>query len=231
MPLKKIRTLLVTFNNAIPAYQISAFRGAVIEKVGHENILFHNHLGEDKYVYAYPLIQYKHVHNQPAIFCVDSGVEEIHHLFEQRNWTIQLLGQKTDLKVDRLDMKTTTLNIWDRSFSYTIYRWQALNESNYRKYQALDSMTEKISMLESILVGNILSFAKGVEWQLEKPIELTISDIQYERLNKMKDIKVAALNLSFRCNVFLPDYLGLGKGVSKGFGVVKQIRSKQEFNS
>ena len=42
----------------------------------------------------------------------------------------------------------------------------------------------------------------------------------------MKDIQVAVLDVGFKCNVALPDWIGLGKGVSKGFGVLKQINSK-----
>ncbi len=223
--MRRLRTLLVTFDNNIPAHLVTAFRAAVIEKVGRDNVAFHNHVGDTKFVYQYPLIQYKTVHRQPAIVCLDEGVDEIHKLFEQRNWTINLLGEKIELKVDRLDLKTTTLNIWDKQFEYSIYRWQALNDKNYREYNSLQSLADKIRMLERILTGNILSFAKGIEWHIEQPVKLTITDIALERLNKMKDINVAVLDARFRCNVALPDWIGLGKGVSKGFGVIKKLHN------
>ena len=135
-----------------------------------------------------------------------------------------MLDEKLELKVDRLDLKTTTLNIWDTQFSYSLYRWQALNEKNYRQYNSLTSLTEKIKMLERILTGNILSFAKGIDWHIEQQVRLTITDIPLERLNKMKDIQVAAIDVRFNCNVGLPDWIGLGKGVSKGFGVVRRVK-------
>jgi hypothetical protein len=80
-------------------------------------------------------------------------------------------------------------------------------------------------MLERILIGNILSFAKGIEWKIDQPIKLNITHVALERLNKMKDIKVAVLDIRFNCNVALPDWIGLGKGVSKGFGIINQIRN------
>lgn len=225
---KKIRTLLVTFQNDIPAHLISAFRGAVIEKVGKDNVAFHNHVGEEKFVYKYPLIQYKNIFNQAAIVCLSDGVEEIHKLFGQSNWIIDLLEQKVELKVDRLDLKTTTLTIWDREIRYSLYRWQALNEKNYQQYNSLTSLTEKIQMLERILTGNILSFAKGIGWHIEKPIKVSITNMPHQRMNKMKDIQVAALDIEFSSNVSLPDFIGLGKGVSRGFGVVRRIKDKKE---
>ena len=225
--MKRLRTLLITFNNDIGPAPITAFRGAVIEKVGRENLLFHNHLGDDAFLYKYPLIQYKKIGRQPGIFCLDAGVEEIHKLFEHRSWTIQLNGNSLDLKVDRLDMKTTNLNVWEKTFHYSIWNWQALNEENWRQYQALDSMMEKIAMLEKILTGNILSFAKGIDWHIEQPVKVVIKDLKLERDSRMKDIKVRTFEVDFRTNVYLPDFLGLGKGVSKGFGTVRHNRKKE----
>jgi hypothetical protein len=36
-----------------------------------------------------------------------------------------------------------------------------------------------------------------------------------------------ALNLTFRTNVYLHNFIALGKGVSQGFGIVKQIKNHQ----
>jgi hypothetical protein len=219
--------LLVSFDNAIKASQIPAFRAAVIEKVGREHILFHNHLGETEYSYRYPLIQYKTVQQRPAIFCVDAGVEAIHQLFENKSWTIQFLGEPMHLKVADLFLKTTTLNVWNETFSYYINHWQALNEDNYAKFKLVESLSDRIAMLEKILTGNILSMAKGIDWHIDKRLDVKITDMEAEKLSRMKDIKVATFNLRFQSNIFLPDYIGLGKGASKGFGIVKHIRKKE----
>lgn len=59
--MKKIRTLTIIFEGEIKSYEIPAFRGAVIDKVGQENIIFHNHLNDNEFIYKYPLIQYKQI--------------------------------------------------------------------------------------------------------------------------------------------------------------------------
>ena len=222
--MKRLRTLLVNFNNDIPTHLIPAFRASIIEKVGREEVAFHNHLGDTQFVYQYPLIQYKMAYGKPAIVCIDEGVDEIHKLFEQRNWKINLIGETIELKVDRLDLKTTNLNIGNKEFEYQVYRWQALNEKNFREYNNLPSLMERIKMLERILIGNIISFAKGIEWQIEQTISLSITDVSLERLSKMKDISVTTLDVKFSSNCSLPEWIGLGKGVSKGFGVVRRIK-------
>lgn len=224
--MKKIKTLLVTFSNDIGKAPISAFRGAVIEKVGREHTLFHNHLSDNTFIYKYPLIQYKKIGQQPAIFCLDHGVEEIQKLFELKSWTIDLMGEKHELRVDKLEMKTILLNVWEKMFEYNLWNWQALNEENWTTYLKLESMIEKVSFLEKILTANILSFAKGIGWHIEHPVKVTIKDVKLERNSRMKDINVRTFEVDFRANVFLSDFMGLGKGVSKGFGTVRKIRNR-----
>jgi len=158
---------------------------------------------------------------------LDVGVDEIHKVFGQKSSIINLKGEKVELKVDKLDMKSTTLNIWEKTFEYSLWNWQALNDENWAVYQKLDSMVAKIAKLEKIIIGNILSFAKGIDWHIDKPIIVTIKDVKLERNSRMKDINVRTFEVDFRTNVFLPDFMGLGKGVSTGFGTIRKIRNQQ----
>ena len=224
--MKKIRCLRVDFSGEIAAYEIPAFRGAIIHKVGQDHILFHNHQGENGFRYMYPLIQYKRVHQKPVLFCLDEGVDEIHQFFQQRDWTINISGRQLDMKIDRMDMKQYTMQVWDRMFSYRIGQWVALNQEAYRSYQQMEGLVDQIRLLEKILTGNILSFAKGIGWTIEKEVLVKITDLERIGLVNLKSQKVMAFTLSFQSNVFLPDYTGLGKSVSIGFGMVQQYKNR-----
>jgi hypothetical protein len=225
--LKKVRTLLITFDNDVQPYEIEAFRGAIINKVGKEQLLFHNHLGDDSYSYRYPLIQYKTVKKKPAVFCLDHGADCIHHLFQGKSRQIELKGRKIELKISDLQIRNTTLNVWERRFDYFINNWQALNEKNFPLFNEMDSLGDRIGMLGRILVGNLLSMAKGLDWHIDRRIIATITNLESEHLRRMKEIKVNTFNLRFSSNVYLPDYIGIGKGASKGFGVVKQVGNRR----
>ncbi|MCX8149525.1 CRISPR-associated endonuclease Cas6 [Thermaurantimonas aggregans] len=226
--MKKVRTLLVVFQNQIAAHEIPAFRGAVIKKVGLEHIGFHNHRPEGGFYYEYPGIQYKSVRGNAAIFCIDDGTDEITHLFQQPSWKISISDRELHLKIHDLILRQITFNVWDYSFEYYINRWLALNEENYEKYNAIEGAGERIEFLEKILIGNILSMAKGIDWKIDKPLKVKFINLPEEVSVKYKGVGMKAFNVRFTTNVFMPDYLGLGKGVSHGFGSLRMLKKKKE---
>lgn len=224
--MKKLRYLKVEFEGAIKPHEIPAFRGAVAQKAGLENPLFHNHDPGKGYLFRYPLIQYKTLRQKPALLCIEQGVEEVHKFFENKNWEIEISGEKLNLCIDKLDLNQFTMQVWNKSFDYSIRNWIALNQENYQKYQALTGIAEKTEFLEKKLVGNILAFAKGIDWHVDKTIDLKITDLKTPKPVKVKDQKLMGFNATFRTNVFLPNFIGLGKNVSLGYGVVKKLKKQ-----
>ena len=222
--------LRVSFDATISDAEVPAFRAAIIEKVGEGNILFHHHLDKEKYLYRYPLIQYKTIYHQPTIICIDQGVDEIHKYFEKRSWDIRVNDRVLEMKVARLDLNQFNLQVWNKHFKYSIHNWIALNSENLEKYNALTGLTDRIGFLEKILTGNILSFAKGIEWTVDKQIELKILDFKEPRTVKIKTSDLVGFNMVFSTNIFLPNYIGLGKAVSKGYGTIKDFKEPENTN-
>jgi len=221
--MKKLRLLHVVFDTQIEAHEIAAFRGAIVEKVGRENILFHNHLGDNEFLHKYPLIQYMRVGRKPSVLCLGEGVDEMYKFFVNKNWDMMMAGRKLNMSVSSLNLKEYTLRITRDRFTYRLSNWLALNHDNYQSFDKLEALTDKIQMLEGILTANILSLAKGIDWIVDQPIELKINDLSAPKLLSYKGVKLTGFDASFTVNVFLPNYIGLGKGVSHGFGSVKQM--------
>lgn len=223
----KIKLLRIQFDTDIEAYEIPAFRGAVIAKTGNEHIIFHNHLNDREFLYGYPVIQYKRIGKNPAIICIDYGVDEIHHLFYNTNLEIVVGQRPVSLVVKNLQMQQYNLQVWEKHFEYRLYNWLALNQENYEKYQALKDELSQTLFLENILKANIISFAKGVKWDIDKQISLRIDALIKAKIVPYKQQKLLAFDIRFRSNVFLPDFVGLGKGVSLGFGTVSQVKNNR----
>jgi hypothetical protein len=223
--MKKIKILKIVFNQEISQREVSFFRGAVIDKVKNEkdNVLFHNH-NKQTYRYAYPLIQYKRIRGKAAFVAVEDGTDQIHKFFQQSNWDLRLGNRHDTFQVENLSVNDFTMQVWDKWFNYTIFDWLALNEVNYKKYKDLKSESERENFLESILKANVLSFAKGIDWNVDKPIDLKIVEIQKSFPLSFKGQRLLGFRVKFKTNVFIPNDLGLGKGVSLGFGMIKAER-------
>lgn len=222
--MKKLKLLKIVFDQEIPSRSISQFRGAIISKISKDFILFHNHIGNDGYRYNYPLIQYKSINKKAALICIEDGTEEIHELLKLNNWNIEIKSGSLKLSIDQLSANHFTIQVWDKMFNYQISDWLGLNTVNYKKYNSIDGIVEKTQFLEKILIGNMLSFAKGIGYQVDKEIKLSITEITRTKLIRYKDASLQAFDLTFKCNFFIPNYIGLGKGASSGFGVVRENR-------
>ncbi len=222
--MKRLKYLKVQFEGAIEAHEIPAFRGAIANKVGHEHILFHNHNGK-QFRNAYPLIQYKRIGKQPALICLGEGVNEIHHYFEKDDWSIHLSERTLEMKINRLDMQQFTMQVWDKPFRYDLRNWIAFpRPEDWHAYQAIESLSEKLAVLERKIISHIISMAKGIGWDIQDTLICHIADAPQERQISIKGIPYTALSFTFSSNAFLPNYIGLGGKVSLGFGTVKQIR-------
>jgi hypothetical protein len=222
--MRKIKFLKIQFDTQIEAYELPAFRGAIIAKVGREHDWFHNHLDDARFVYRYSLIQYKRVGKNPTILCIDEGVEEIHKFFEKSNWDISIGERNLEMKIAKLDMNQFRMQVWDKPFGYHIQNYLALNQKNFAEYQTLRGLGEKIAFLERKLIAHIIVLAKGIEWDIDKTIELKITQMAEPRPVRYKDQTLLGFNFDFETNVFLPNYIGLGGKVSVGFGVVKMLK-------
>ncbi len=250
--MKKLRLLSVSFDTNIQPWELKQFRGAVARKVGIEHEWFHNHdnsgqfdsltVGsgqsadpiKPRYHHRYPLIQYKiDTHGQqmrPMLLCLDDCIEEAHHFFSQSDWSLRIGERTHEMRIARLHVDQINLNVWEQPLPYRLHKWRALNSENFREWQQMDGIVERTAFLENILAANILSFARGVGWELDKRFEVKITRMLNEEWVSFKDVKVLAFTVEFKANVSMPDFIGLGAGSGEGFGVVRRQGDLRAFH-
>lgn len=222
--LAKTKILILRYKNKLSHYELPFLRGAINYKLSDKShILFHNH-ENDGYRYSYPLIQYKRINQQAALVCVNEGTEAVGLLLLTDNSSYQIGDKEVDMEIDGVKAHQHLIQAWDSSFSYHLRKWLPLNQENYEEFQKIEGIAEKCKFLERILIGNILSMGKGLGIHFEREIICTITQFSEPRLMKLKNIKMMAFDIDFKCNVSIPDYFGLGKGASVGFGMVARKR-------
>jgi hypothetical protein len=218
---KEVRMVIATFDNRISEEELPYFRGCMIkESCG--NPLFHNHK-EDNYNYTYPLVQYKRDGNRTLMVGINEGGEAIESLLRDKgNIPCSLGNRKTELQLIGTRSQIIPIGQTSTPHTYTIRGWIPLNSDNYQSYQQTTSLVERVKMLEKILTGNILSFAKGIGVQIDYRIHCSIVQLDEEKPFTYKGIMLKSFTAQFRTNIELPDYIGLGKSISLGKGTIKR---------
>ncbi len=179
--------------------------------------LLHNHFLNGNYRYAYPLVQYKVINNIPHLVGFNDGGRLLVELFLKIK-KIEINGKEYQVLSKNMQQVSTNMAQNEQLYEYKFETlWMALNQNNYKKYTSL-SANEKREFLNIQLRNNILSFYKGVGYWTEEQIMVKASLKQKHTL--FKNRQMLAFTGAFVTNAILPDYAGLGKAVSRGFGTV-----------
>ncbi len=215
-----MQTYYIQFEEQLSEDEVSLFRGAFNTRHP-DHLLFHNHLHKqtgEALRYAYPLIQYKRQHGCAGILGIDEGYVELQKLRADIEQSY-LLGQRTiDLHIKTIRSEEINIRHTKTPNYYRISNWLPLNQENYRNYQKETLLAARIQMLEKILVGNILSFLKGTGITMGDTITCHIADITSQRRITYKNVAMLGFDLTFQCNVLLPEHIAQFQEASAKLG-------------
>ena len=173
--------------------------------------------------YLYPRVQVKILNEQIYIIGIKEGVEPVLSLmdnvtsFNFGDITINI--EKFDIEENK-DQLNTTKNLLKYKF---ITPWVALNKSIGGKYRFLTDQ-EKPLFLNKLLGQNILFIAKEFGLDIKTKI-FTKVNINNLSPDKIDENGWGAFTGEFRTNFILPSYIGLGNGITRGFGTLFSLNN------
>ena len=173
------------------------------------------------------LVQYKVLDNVPFILGINTGADILQKIHEDIS-CLRIGRREYKIQEKRIVLRTDHFGKIGGSFVYNLLSpWLALNEKNYEKYQRYGTWKQKKALLEKILVGNILSMSKSLGYTVPAPIEANIINMK-EVPTALKGTPMLGFLGTFSVNFEIPDYWGIGKSVSRGFGTVKRVDSSDD---
>lgn len=219
--IKSIELWLGT-NSGISSNDADKIRGYIGRKFIDDSFL-HHHTENNKLIYSYPVVQYKVIDSNPLLIGIKDGVESLWKVFDDMS-ELNLDNTAHEIFDKKSLLKQVHIGILDNQIPYSFLTpWLALNEKNYDKYQRLGSWANKKELLEKILIGNIISMSKSLGYTVPEPIKANIQNIK-EIQTKLKGTPMLGFLGAFSVNFEIPDYWGIGKSVSRGFGTVKRVK-------
>ncbi|MEA3451586.1 MAG: CRISPR-associated endonuclease Cas6 [Bacteroidota bacterium] len=182
--------------------------------------LLHNHYADGSAKYKYPLVQYKVINKIPHLVGVEEGGKLLMDLFLKIQ-NINIQGVDYEINSKNITNKITEIGDFTELNEYKFETlWMGLNQNNHKKYQELKTQEDKNTFLNKQIQNNILAFYKGVEFYTKDRIMASSKLI--EKTTKFKDKNMLAFSGHFVTNAILPNLIGIGKSVSRGFGSIQK---------
>ncbi len=221
----KLLTLKIESNQYLKPRMAEKIRG-YFGNLYKDDTLFHQHTGDGKLIYHYPRIQYKVIDGTPYLIGLEEGVESLKEKFIQihefRLDDKEYNVFEKSLEIENADLGIAQHQIWYRFLS----PWYALNQENYKKYLKTDLQAKRSLLLKRILIGNLLSLCKSLGEVVTE--EVVVEDMNVFEYNfNLDNTPVLGFKGEFQVNFNIPNYLGLGKSVSRGFGTIQTIQTTQ----
>lgn len=184
-----------------------------------KNNLLHNH-EEDKFIYRYPMVQYKVLSKVPIIMGINEGANIVANIGINDDELV-LDGIKYDTFQKKIIKYEHEFGCEDDYIEYKFLTpWISLSQKNIEVYKDGNEM-DKEEILKRILVGNIISMSKGIGYTVDKRINCWLNLEEKEVM--LKGVRHRAFIGNFKVNFNIPSYFGIGKSVSRGFGTIKKV--------
>lgn len=178
--------------------------------------------------FLYPRVQVKILNEQIYIIGIHEGVDPVlsvaekFEMFDFGNITFEV----QDCDIENVDQQFIPSS---RLVRYRfITPWVALNHMTGGKYRFLTNQ-EKPSYLNRLLGQNIIFLANEVGINLEDNIftKVKVSSL-FPR--PVDENKWGAFMGEFKTNFVLPNYIGIGNGITRGFGTIYGMFNPDSFS-
>jgi len=218
------KILTILYDAPLAIANVTKFRGAIINALGRDETQLHNHGDGSSVNYRYPSVQYKTIDGKAAIVAINEGIDAVASLLEHARLDLRIGREQVSFRMTSATTKLYQPQLVEDAQFYHLTNYVPLNSENYATYRNFIALTDKINFIEDILVGNMISFFKGINYHCEQQIQCAITEFAPLAQNVVsKGVEFSAFDISFVCNALLPEHVGLGKSVAKGHGVLSKI--------
>jgi hypothetical protein len=188
-------------------------------------MLLHHHHVDGTLHYAYPRVQFKVLDRTAHLIGLAEGADLVTRLWSEVDQA--KIGEETlPVLEGGLIRHRETFGETSGNVTYGFRTpWIGLNQANHREYQAITELGEQRALLERILVGNCLSLSNAFGYRVAARLTADARGLR-PWPTRLKSVPMLAFLGTFRINFQLPNHIGIGKSVSRGFGTVERIRNE-----
>ena len=168
--------------------------------------------------YLYPRVQVKILKEQIYIVGINEGVNPVLSFVD--NLELFNFGDIT-VKIEKIDIEQNKdpVSLVDKLLRYKfVTPWVALNAGSSKKFRAIKE-NNKILFLNKLLGQNLLFLSKELGLDTESKISTKVKVESIDPHNHEEN-GWRSFNGEFRTNFMLPNFIGFGNGITRGFGSI-----------
>jgi hypothetical protein len=214
---------LLTLNEPA-AFNAYTLRNSILEQ--YPDSLISGYIdGNQRRQVIYPRVHFTIENNKPIIISMNDGIDAARQFVENLKM-LNVNGRSWDIKaIDVIEDKTTFTKTDTKHHYRFLTPWGGLNRQNLIKYKYLYA-SERTGFLNKMLMQNIQFLMQEFGHTPSFKITCRI------RMNGLTpeicpETHMGFFTGSFQTNVYLPSYLGMGCGISRGFGTILPSTSPQ----
>ena len=178
--------------------------------------------------YLYPRVQVKILNEQIYIIGIGEGVESVKAIAKKMesmdfgNITFQVLNNEIEEHSDRFQPVAKLIRY------RFVTPWVALNQTTGSRYRLLNNV-DRVNFLNRLLGQNIVFMAREMGMELEENIftKVTLSSLFPKPVDENN---WGSFDGEFRANFVLPNYLGIGNGITRGYGALFGLFNPEVFS-
>lgn len=184
--------------------------------------------GSYRQKFLYPRVQVKILNEQIYIVGINEGVDSIKAIAQKMdfldfgNITFQVLDNEIEEHGNRFQPVSKLIRY------RFVTPWVALNQTTGYRYRYLNN-ADRVNFLNRLLGQNIVFMAREMGMELEENIftKVTLSSLFPRQVDENN---WGAFDGEFRANFVLPNYLGIGNGITRGYGAIFGLFNPELFS-
>jgi hypothetical protein len=215
-----LRTVTLTFDSDRPLPgSAPALREFFATKFAEYSELHRQEAGS--FIHRYPVVQCKMIRNFPTVIGINEGAVFLKELAEESR-EISLGPDTYRVAEHDISIRDEEFGISESIHSYEFATpWLALTQENYKRFYKLTGKPARDEFVQKIFVDTLHSLSKSLGYEVPAPI-ICDTNLHFQK-DRLNGVSVMTFTGKFKVNFQIPEYLGIGKSVSQGYGAVRRI--------
>jgi Cas6b C-terminal domain/Cas6b N-terminal domain len=181
------------------------------------------------FVYRYPVLQAKQVKRDLIVIGVSQGADCLCQIIRDR----ETLGAgENTCRITACDpeIRSEPFGVTDTVAAYEFLTpYLALNQQHAKQFYDLNGKAQRDAFLQTLLSTHLATLAKSLDYRITTPVSCE-AKVRFKR-DRIGNENVMVFLGKFRTNLRIPDYLGIGRLVSQGYGTITCIRESPDTHT